>query len=424
LVESETADLFALRMRKTGAVIGYQTQPNTDIPKDTNIIMFNVNPEYTKYSTLDGMVGLVPDPMYPQAKYGVRGSYFKPIEAYALKAKIQKDKQKILAYYDQMNPTAQGINGNSNLPDWVKSLANRDIVNSYVWTAKGGFFAESEQYASTRMQAEGGNYSFDWKAGIKAEGNLEIVGIGMFFEMDAMLGQHRMVSVVGENEKTSVLNMEVEVEGNRWLREWDWEAKDYLATDAPGKVNSYRFMSFFLSPKIDNFDSFYDQVVDENWLYNSASPDAIALLEAKGEKVPIWRSFHRVTYVNRVPPPFELSPKEDAPPSIQKPVNLDSNVWLIHLVSNYLSGEILSVNSGDIGNAVESILNQPLTTGSGGTQVDNPYYLGGINPWWNTFRTEASATPYDPAKNKQFMQIIQNCKEYMMNYYATIKMEN
>lgn len=418
LVESETADLFALRMKKSGVVIGYQTIPNTDIPKDTNIIMFNVNPEYTKYSTLDGMVGLVADPVYPQAKYGIKGSYFKPVEAYERKARIQKDKQRILAYYDQMDPATQGSDGDSKLPDWVNNLANRDIVNSYIWTAKGGFFTESEEYATTHMQVEGGEFEKNWKQGFKSE-NLLVFGIaGPFMELDSMRGQHRMVSVVGENEDTSTLNLELEVTGNRWLRKWDWERKDYLANDAPGKVESYRFMTFYLSPKRDHFDSFYDEVVDENWLYNSASPDAIALLEAKAQRVPIWRSFHRVTYVNRIPPPFELTPKVDLPPAIEKPVNLDSNVWLIHIVSSLLD-DPMAATSAQVGNAVESVLNVSETSAG----VPNPHFLGNISPWWQDFRNQATQTPIDMVVNNQFLNTIENCKRYIMNYFIAIRAE-
>ncbi|NES07150.1 MAG: LamG domain-containing protein [Okeania sp. SIO2F4] len=91
LVQSETADVFALRL-------SYRFQPNPDIPKDWNIISFPINPRYTKQGTLDGKVGdrldgsVQTDPDYPQAiQYG-EYSYFKPIETYALKRQIERVK--------------------------------------------------------------------------------------------------------------------------------------------------------------------------------------------------------------------------------------------------------------------------------------------------------------------------------------------
>ncbi len=47
LVQSQTADVFALRLVHTGALIAYQMRPNPDIPKDWNVITFPINASYT-----------------------------------------------------------------------------------------------------------------------------------------------------------------------------------------------------------------------------------------------------------------------------------------------------------------------------------------------------------------------------------------
>ena len=47
LVQSETADIFALRLKHNNALVSFQFQPNPDIPKDWNIIPFPLNPRYT-----------------------------------------------------------------------------------------------------------------------------------------------------------------------------------------------------------------------------------------------------------------------------------------------------------------------------------------------------------------------------------------
>ncbi|WP_410651433.1 hypothetical protein [Amycolatopsis sp. cmx-4-54] len=44
LVQSETADVFALRVVHTGAVIAYRMLPNRDIPRDWNLLPFKINP--------------------------------------------------------------------------------------------------------------------------------------------------------------------------------------------------------------------------------------------------------------------------------------------------------------------------------------------------------------------------------------------
>jgi hypothetical protein len=92
LVLSGTADMFALRLRDSGALVTYSMRPNPDIPEDINIIMFKIDPRYVKNGTLDGWIGYQPDTSYSFLTPGERGSYFKPLEAYALKQQIDRDR--------------------------------------------------------------------------------------------------------------------------------------------------------------------------------------------------------------------------------------------------------------------------------------------------------------------------------------------
>ena len=90
IVESETADLYAIRLAHNRALVAFRILPNPDIPRDTNLLSFPINPRYTKQGTLDGTVGYdqngkVLDPDYPQASSYGEYSYFKPSEAYALR---------------------------------------------------------------------------------------------------------------------------------------------------------------------------------------------------------------------------------------------------------------------------------------------------------------------------------------------------
>jgi len=194
LVQSETADVYALRLAHNHALISYQFQPNPDIPKDWNIISFPINPRYTKQGTLDGKVGLQPDgsvqtdPDYPQATQYGQYSYFKPIETYALKRQLDREAEELRTYYQTYNasPLSQGILKNvmgtnagllasataavpiggigvgagttfgsladaltkdQSLPD---KFATRNLANTYVWTADGGFYAETTDIMAVR----------------------------------------------------------------------------------------------------------------------------------------------------------------------------------------------------------------------------------------------------------------------------------
>ncbi|MGB3545181.1 LamG-like jellyroll fold domain-containing protein, partial [Rubrivirga sp.] len=109
-VQSETADVFALRLEHTGTLVGLRMLPNPDIPKDTNIIPFPINNRYTKQGTLNGQVGsdkdgnVVVDPDFTGAN---QPSYFKPMEAYQLKRRVQEEEQKLKAYFASFDSTPQ-----------------------------------------------------------------------------------------------------------------------------------------------------------------------------------------------------------------------------------------------------------------------------------------------------------------------------
>nr|WP_238937378.1 RICIN domain-containing protein [Streptomyces clavuligerus] len=183
LVQSETADVYALRLAHTGTLVAYRMLPNPDIPKDWNIITFPLNPQYTKQGTLDGGVGFtdqggkVFDKAYPNASGYGEYSYFKPREAYALKRRIQRERQELENYYNTVStetsasdPTAdragkilaQVVGSTPTAPDKnaptesAGSFANRNIANTYVWTADGGFFAETTSTVDVVTQTTGG----------------------------------------------------------------------------------------------------------------------------------------------------------------------------------------------------------------------------------------------------------------------------
>ena len=112
-VESETADIYALRLEHNGALVAFRMMPNPDIPKDTNIIPFPINNRYSKQGTLDGRIGytstgIALDPDYANATGYGEYSYFKPKEAYELKKRIEREAQRLKDYYDNFNSTPAG----------------------------------------------------------------------------------------------------------------------------------------------------------------------------------------------------------------------------------------------------------------------------------------------------------------------------
>jgi hypothetical protein len=375
LVKSGTADLFALRLKRTGSLVAYQLLPNPDIPEDWNIIMFPLNPRYVKNGTLDGMVGLVADPDFPRAALGERGSYFRPLEAYALKERIERETKKIEGYYEGFDIGKLARRGqlgigslSDRLPeqelgyDWETGRDKRNMVNTYVWTAHGGFYAEEEQFSSVRQESRGGSFHFLGQVGFIADLKFAVT-TGYFLEVDALFGGHLDVTASQSKEESAAFGMTVDVQGEGFLNKWagdpDGKGGSYSAEPCPGKVDAYRFMTFYLAPKPENFDKFFDEVVDPEWLEGQGeyagkyNPNARALREARYRPNELWRVMHRVTYVSRVPPQFEPTPVETVPKDVRQPANIEANIALIEAIKPLASPKPDLVT---LGRAVDQLL--------------------------------------------------------------------
>jgi len=404
LVKSGTADLFALRLKSTGSLVAFQVLPNPDIPEDWNIIMFPLDPKYVKNGTLDGMVGLVADADYPGAIAGERGSYFKPLEAYALKEQIERQASEIEGYYESYGAGAKGRTGSTGagegelldeLPeeelgyDWEAGRDKRSMANTYVWTADGGFYAEEEQFSSIRQESLGGSYHFLGKAGIFTELKFA-VSAGFFLDLDALFGGHVNVTVSKSKEEKATFGLHVDVQGERYLNRWDGDPDKqqghYTAEPCPGKVDGYRFMTFYLQPKPQNFDRFFGEIVDSEWLngqgkyageYNS---NARALREARSKPNEVWRVLHRVTYVSRIPPQFEPTPVEAVPEDVRRPANVEANMGLIREIERIKRWMLPGPDESDLmilGRAADRLLFGD-TSGDGQGRSE----LEKVIPWW------------------------------------------
>jgi len=404
LVKSGTADLFALRLKRKGTVVSYQITPNPHIPEDFNIIMYPINPGYVKNGTLDGMVGLVPDEEYPNAILGERGSYFKPGEAYSLKASIDQEESEIQSYFSQTSGTPSTPQGEL-LRDWNNKLSKRSLVNTYVWSAPGGLYSEERQFSDVLLESSGSTFYFEGMAGVAAQGKFHAAGVGIFYELDLLFGGHTQTVKVSGMEQTNTFGLSVSVTGEGWLNEWNTTTNEYEPFDCPGKVDTYRFMTYRLAPKENHFDTFFDKVVDDNWLRNSTSPSAIALNQVKSsEKNPVWRVLHRVTFVSRIPPPFEPSPVESLPPEVTPPIDQDGNAWLFKLVKEAL-GQIYNPSPSQIGAAVDTTLDVTLVT---------------LSPSWADFYGRASDKAAHPEEAEMLKTLRLDIKRYFIDYFESL----
>ena len=222
VVQSETADVFAMRLAHNNALVSFRFQPNPDIPKDWNVIPFPINPRYTKQGALDGAVGYdqkgkVTDPDYPTARGYGEYSYFKPKEAYALKNRIKREEEQLANYYENFDTNPMGAIGTaaggavagvlagpigsaagaavgglvgalSSDKSLAKRISKRNLVNTYVWTADGGFFAESTETSDVRTETVAGSYNFSGSVETGFDTSVTVFGTDVSLEFSASMG--------------------------------------------------------------------------------------------------------------------------------------------------------------------------------------------------------------------------------------------
>lgn len=379
LVKSKTADIYLLRLAHNQALVSIIWQPNPDIPEDVNILPFPINPHYSKQGTLDGKRGETTDEHYPQAQgaYG-QYSYFKPREAYKLKKQIEREKMELLAYFEDsfdeaktnahfdaatattgainsiMNymlpgagpalsaifnqtlgqvATQVGYNNTDLKKDLAKMGSQRNLVNTYVWTIEGGFFAESIKVAHTQQETYANNTSLSLSGSLGWE--LEFEGGGGFKQTDLLSSGSSFTLTKSKTKKSSSsfgLDVSIRIPTSPRYQYAGIDGRTLTkGLIKPGTVDAYRFMSFYLEPKGKNFTDLFTKVIDPIWLDESPDPNAQALRQARGnidKAKPCWRIMHRVTYVSRILPEFQ----PEAPPSLEKSLRvsgIESNYMLI-----------------------------------------------------------------------------------------------
>ncbi|KAL8852450.1 MAG: hypothetical protein Q9221_002680 [Calogaya cf. arnoldii] len=323
LVESEVADVFALRLKMRGPIqplIAYQMRPNPDIPKDRNLISFRLNSLYTKQGCLDGRRGLKHDEPYPPSDLPPKeASYYKPVEAYALKDRIRRAEEQLSGEYERYQ-----VDGGRNKE--LPKRSQRNICNSYVWTADGGTFQETHSTMDMVQSEVGGNSSTSESLGASFEMELSAGAVLMTASVDALLSTHFNLSLTKEKNSESAFELIAEMPPAVDIRYLDTKKQ---LVKRPGAVDSYRWMSFWLEPSVEGTDAFFKQVVDPEWVEGSPEPNARLLLKLRDDlnkqtgnaRTKAWRVLHRCTYVNRVLEPVSASGKPDLflpPPPTEK----------------------------------------------------------------------------------------------------------
>ncbi|VFQ46184.1 LamG-like jellyroll fold domain-containing protein [Desulfoluna butyratoxydans] len=416
IVKSGTADLYMLAIKGTRTPVRYSVVPNEDIPEDMNLIPFPINNRYIKQGTLDGKIGLKNDPDYPDANL-VRGSYFKPVEAYSLKRKIERKEKELEGYYEQfatdggmtIEDFTAKIKDNPAF-DWSRKISNRNIVNTYVWSSSGATYAEQTSVMDTYSETFSGVELVDNGGGLFVETKIN-KPIGPLAEFDLMFSvslektatkakeasQSFDLSCSANAESTLVAPIVSEQGGNPHL--------DGMTTElAPGKVDGYRYLAFYLTPSEENFQTLFSTVMDPNWLHNSVDANAVALRQASVAENGCWRILYRVTFVSRIPAKFQPVKSETQPPNIDPPANLDFNVWLTQIVEKLVDTD--TPTPEEIGSAVARTL---------GTDSSDAGVLGTVLPWWTAFLTAAET--YGSKEYKALLTLREDLLRYMIEKY-------
>jgi large repetitive protein len=435
VVESLTADLYAMVFHATGAALGTIALPNLEIPPDRNLVFFPMDSTYTKAGTLDGKVGLVNDPDYPLAD-AKRGSYFRPAEAYALASTIEQQHARDRAFAADVDvrhvAEASKLKGVSKHmpvsfetdPDQkkIQTVPKMGIVNRYVWTAGGGLDVKAESYASIASRSWQGTLAGQTQFGHKGEGKVSIWG-GLIAGSYDISRTYAFDIQAGRDEATSAaVQLNVKVDGEAYLRKYDADHNEFLPGSAPGKVPAYRFMSFYLPP--DKRNSIHlKNIVDPAWLALSRSQEARLMRQMVALRSfnPAWRILHRVTYIERVPPPVSSHPLFTDEKLRHTPVNLEGNTRLLELIDKTLAGKTPTVMT--VSQAVFDVLNPSPTNQAGEPASYPPSKLEEIAPWWAQFldmaRPDSSGKVSNPKAAELLHNLVATVIRYCLDGYQT-----
>jgi len=210
----------------------------------------------------------------------------------AAKAKQAEIQSKITDQDKRVQATESFAGWQKRMESIQIRAGKRNIVNTYVWDADGGLRTEAQSFANTVEHTIGG--SFAMNAGLGVDSSFSVLGVDVELTAQATVNLTQTMSKTEARSKGFELN--VDLSGLEYKGITDYNDRPIM----PGeKVDRYRFMSFYLEGSTNNFQDFFNYVVDPEWL-RSNDEEARALRQAQaGKPNKAWRVLHRVTYVER-----------------------------------------------------------------------------------------------------------------------------
>lgn len=403
-VTSQTLDVYQQTLIQSNTVYGFVRVPNTQIPRDLNIVSFRMSSKYIRPGCLDGVIGYVYEPAilptggqsyttstgqmevlydknFDPGQVGNNASYMRIVEAYQLKKQVDQEASNALALY-LSTFNIQGDPTNSTLtpgidPTNTSLTPGLDFYNEYLWSSRGGTqevkhtfttsYDEVYTTSSGSTQAFGQTFNlkvttvaityvdaeadgtFTWKKNLKY--SLNTTGTTSFdvtasldgIESDTQMryasanDAHFVMnynSMFNRNNQSGlnlvigsdglVYNIVPSVSSGAGLPLSDNIDDSQIYTqpqpayasgnadgltgalvpyDRPGKTSHFRMFTFFLQPRAENSDEFWNTVVDPVWLANSPDADAAAIRSAQQSVSIPWRLLYRVTDSERFLPP-------------------------------------------------------------------------------------------------------------------------
>jgi len=193
-VTSQTLDVYQQTLLQTNTVFGFVRVPNTQIPRDLNVVSFRINSQYLRPGVLDGVIGNAYDaatlpngtqtfatstgemsPLYDKnfstGEVGHDASYMRIVEAYKLKCQIDQEAFQALAIYNSQYDQHKKDDNATSVPKDSRLTPGLDFYNEYIWTARGGTqevkhtytTSYDEVYNTTSGNTGIGNLNFELK---------------------------------------------------------------------------------------------------------------------------------------------------------------------------------------------------------------------------------------------------------------------
>ncbi len=282
------ANVYALKLKGGERIVGYQQVPSGDQPT-VQELRFPLNPSYTKQGTLDGRIGLQNDPDYPNALNTTLGnSYYKPDEARAFEAAIEKEAQRRQAFYGQYNANAF----NTLSDDEKAGMTQRSLVTTVQWQAPGGLTVMDDQITTMSQVSAGGSFNFLGMIGYSCEGSGGVPLVGQVtYKLNVMVGGHLNLTVRKSEQTSTTFRMQVFADCDQ----------DVVNAKPGEKVQRYEFKTFYLEQDQNHFVDFFNRVIDTVWLngQEGEAKDAETFRAVMNRPKPCWRILHRVTGIDR-----------------------------------------------------------------------------------------------------------------------------